>query len=355
MITRADIAVLRVPMIDAAAAPLETVLLRLWTGEGLAGAGECATAPAFDGVRAEEVARALRGALALPFAEDAAAARLPRLPPGARCALDTALRDLRARRRGVPLANLLSESPARRVPVNALLTPASAAEFMDAARAARARGIRTFKIKSRGPDEDAARLSALRTAFGDGVRLRVDAGGRWTRGEALERLRALRKFAPEYVEQPLGRGDLAGMAMLAGETGVALAADEDATDADAVRAIANAGAASIVIVKLPPAGGVTGALAMLQAARECGLGAVVTSMMDTSIGVAAALHVAAAAGPLAGACGLDTGALLAGDVACDPPRITDGAMILPAGPGLGIVPDEGALSRFAAAEESAHG
>lgn len=348
MIRQADIFTLSIPKSLPGAQPLETVFVRLVNDEGVEGVGECATAPDFDGVRAETVRHDLESALSAPLPEASLTELLPRLVPQARSALDIALCDLRARGRGVRVADLLGGCRTERVPVNALLAPDSPQPYPDTALAAWEQGIRTFKIKSGSPDEDAGRLGALRARFGSDLRLRLDAGGRWSREEALARLRALREFDLEYVEQPVRPGDLAAMAIVARETGTPIAADEDAVDADAVREIAAAGAASLVVVKLPPAGGITGAMAMIEAARACGLGAVVTSMMDTSIGVAAALHVAAAAWPLAGACGLGTLEFLAADVVKDPLRIAGGAMILPEGPGLGVNLDADAVSRLRA-------
>jgi len=75
---------------------------------------------------------------------------------------------------------------------------------------------------------------------------------------------------------------------------------------------------------------------------------VVTGMVDTSVGIAAALHVAAAADALAGACGLGTLDLLARDVVAAPLRIENGAMLLPEGPGLGVALDPGAIARMRA-------
>ncbi len=85
---------------------------------------------------------------------------------------------------------------------------------------------------------------------------------------------------------------------------------------------------------------------MLRVAAEKKLGTVVTGMVDSSVGIAAALHVAAAADHLAGACGLGTLDLLAHDVAGEPLRIENGAMLLPDGPGRGVRLDEKALGRL---------
>ncbi len=347
MSLRVDVLRLRIPRKDPEVPPLETVLLRLVAGDGATGLGETAASPEFDGITAPAIARELREILppVLPD-EHAAASYVERLTPAARCALDTAFQDLQARREGIRVSNRVGPARRERVPVNALLLQPAGPLLLAAARAAWEKGIRTFKIKSRDPAADLARLGALRDAFGDGARLRLDANGAWSRAEAAARLRTLSDLDLEYVEQPLAAGDLAGMAALAWQTAIPIAADEDATDAEAVSRIAAAAAAAIVVVKLPPAGGISGGHAAMERAAEHGLGAVVTGMMETSVGLAAALHVAAAAPRLAGACGLATGDLLAQDVVREPLRIEGGEMILPEAPGLGVDLDADAVARF---------
>jgi L-alanine-DL-glutamate epimerase-like enolase superfamily enzyme len=315
--------------------------------DGATGLGEAAASPDFDGVTAAGIARGLRATLppVLPRASEIPSLLAP-LTPAGRCALDTAFQDLSARRDGLRVSDRVGSVRRERVPVNALLLQEPGPAFLGEARAAWEKGIRTFKIKSRNRAADLARLRGLREQFGGAARLRLDANGAWSHAEAVARLRVLADLDLEYVEQPLKPGDLAGMAALARQTAIPLAADEAATDAEAVSRIAAAAAAAIVVVKLPPAGGVTGAAAAVERAAEHGLGVVVTGMMETSVGLAAALHVAASAPSLAGACGLGTIDLLAQDVVREPLRIEAGAMILPESPGLGVDLDPEVLARF---------
>jgi o-succinylbenzoate synthase len=344
---RVEVLQLRIPRKDPGAPPLETVLLRLVTEDGATGLGETAASPGFSGITASGVARELRETLPPVLSSKLSAGPyFERLTPAALCALDTAFHDLRARRQGIRVSNRVGPARRDRVPVNALLLQPAGPALLAAARAAWEAGIRTFKIKSRDPAADLVRLRALREAFGEGARLRLDANGAWSRAEAGKRLDALTDVDLEYVEQPLAAGDLPGMAALARRTAIPIAADEDATDAEAVSRIAAASAAAIVVVKLPPAGGITGAQAAVKRAAEVALGAVVTGMMETSVGLAAALHVAAAAPRLGGACGLATRDLLAQDVVREPLRIEAGEMILPDAPGLGVELDPDAVARF---------
>ena len=314
MIYRIDVIPIRAERTESCFPPLESVLLRVEDRDGLEGWGECATAPAYDGLSVKDVLSGLTALPETPVAMDALAAGLEKLPPQSRCALETALLDLRGKRLGVALADLLGGRRRDRVEINALLPGAPLEHVMAVAERAWARGVRTFKLKSGTPPEDGRRLGALRARFGDEARLRLDAGGRWAPDEAVTRMAALRALGLEYVEQPISPGRLEAMAEIAARAGVPVAADEDVREAPSVRKIAALQAATVIIVKLPPAGGPTGALQMIEAARASGLGAVVTGMMETSIGLAAALHVAAAAVSPAGGCGIGTAEFLARDV-----------------------------------------
>lgn len=355
MIDRIDVIPIRAERTDASIPPLESVLLRVEDRDGREGWGECATAPAHDGFRVADVLRGLAALPEPPVALDALAAGLEKLAPRARCALETALLDLRGKRQDAPVADLLGGRRRDRVEVNALLPAAPPERVTEAAERAWALGIRTFKLKSGRAADDGRRLASLRARFGSEARLRLDAAGRWTPEEAASRLDALRAFGLEYVEQPVAPGRLEVMAEIARRSAVAVAADEDARDAACVGRIAALGAASAIVVKLPAAGGPAGALEMIEAAHAAGLGVVVTGMMDTAVGLAAALHVAAAAPSLSGACGLGTAALLARDVAARPLPILDGAVALPRGPGLGVRPERARVERLRAGGGGGHG
>ena len=348
----AEVLRLRIPRRDPGAPPMETVILRLTAGDGTVAIGESVGARAFHGMDAETIARELRE-IVLPAldAEEPPVSILQRLSPPARCALDVALHDLRGREQGLRIADLLGGPRRSRVAVNALLPLSSEAAMLEVAREAWKRGVGTFKIKSASLAEDVEALHTLRRVFGPRARLRLDANGAWTPGEAIERIRMIEPLGLEYIEQPVARGHLDEMAWVAAGSGIPIAADEDATDPAAIGRIAAARAASIIVVKLPTAGGIGGAMAVLRAAAEKGLGAVVTGMVDTSVGIAAALHVAAAADALAGACGFGTLDLLTRDVVAEPLRIENGAMLLPGGPGLGVQLDPRALARLRAAAQ----
>ena len=199
-----------------------------------------------------------------------------------------------------------------RVPVNDLV-PAVAPDWAAAlAAAAVAAGSRCLKVKV-GPGVDDDRVAAVRDAVGPHVRLRVDANGSWDLDRAAVAIRRLARYGLELVEQPVATLD--DLARLRRRVDVAVAADESVRSVDDARVLARLDAADAVVVKVQPLGGVGPALAVAEAA---GVPAVVSSLYETSVGVAAGLALAGALPELPYACGLSTAALLAGDVVADP-------------------------------------
>ena len=231
------------------------------------------------------------------------------------------------------------------VPVNATV-PAVPAERV-AEVLARYDGCTTAKVKvaeaGQSLADDVARVRAVRDVLGPAGRVRVDANAAWSLDDAARALTALAPSQLEYAEQPCA--DLADMARLrlrlarAG-VDVPLAADESIRRAEDPLRVAAAGAADVVVLKVAPLGGVRAALAVAEA---CGLPVVVSSALDTSVGIAAGAALAAALPELRFACGLGTAALLAADVVARP--LVPVAGRLPAG---AVAAEEELLQRHAA-------
>lgn len=214
-----------------------------------------------------------------------------------------------------------AEQPAtfrERVEVNATI-PAVAPDEV-AGTLARFPGCRTAKVKvAEGGQtlaDDVARVREVRALMGPDARVRVDANTGWSVAEAVTALTALAEFELEYAEQPcVSVPELAEVRdrLQAAGVPVRIAADESVRKASDPLAVARAGAADLLIIKAQPLGGVSRALEIV---REAGLPVVVSSALDTSVGIAMGAHLAAALPTelLAGACGLGTVALLDGDV-----------------------------------------
>ena len=241
-------------------------------------------------------------------------------------------------------------SPRRsHIPVNAIIPatdPQSAAAM--AYRAYVGDGCTTVKVKvaesGQSLDDDIARLDAVRSAMISAAvpdpKIRIDANCGWTVSEAVTAIRELDQVAHglEYVEQPCPTlEDLRDLRRL---VAVPIAADESIRlAADPVRA-AQMGAVDVVVVKVQPIGGVGLALEVCRAAN---VPVVVSGAMDSSVGLAAPLALAAALDDLPYACGLGTGALLAADLVPDPLRARSGTL-----PATRTTPDPSALATAAA-------
>jgi O-succinylbenzoate synthase len=215
------------------------------------------------------------------------------------------------------------------IPVNATV-PAVAANAVPGVLA-RFDGCRTAKVKVAEPGQsladDIARVRAVRQEMGPEGRVRIDANGGWNVDEAERALHALADTDLEYVEQPCATTDeLAELRRRIVRWDIPIAADESVRKAADPIAVARAGAADLVIVKAQPLGGVRRALEIV---AEAGLPAVVSSALDTSVGLAMGATLAAALPALDYDCGLGTASLFLQDVANPPLRPSAG--VLPVG------------------------
>ena len=188
-------------------------------------------------------------------------------------------------------------------------------------------GCRTAKVKVAEPGQtladDEARLEAVRDALGPTGAVRVDANGGWSVEEAVRAVAALDRAAGglEYVEQPVATVE--DLALVRRRVGVPVAADESIRRAADPYRVRDLEAADIAVLKVQPLGGVR---ACLRIAEDIGLPVVVSSALETSVGIAAGVALAAALPELPYACGLATVQLLADDVAHAPLLPVDGAL-----------------------------
>ena len=333
---------------QAAHATLEEragVLVQVVDADGAAGIGEASPLPSLGGGTVDDVLALLeRHAAALlesgSVPECAGAAAL-------RCALDVALLDLEGRRRGVPVARLLTETPARDVEVNAVIgggPPSHVARYGAEAVAA---GYRVLKLKAgvARVDEDIARVQALRASCPE-AGIRLDANGAWDEATARAALEACAGLGVELVEQPVPAADVEALARLRA-AGVPLAADEAAATAEAAARVVEGRAADYLVLKPMLLGGVQPALDVARRAAAAGIGSYVTTTFDSSVGTAAALQLAAALPAGGPAHGLSTGEHLAADAAARTLVPSAGRMAVPEAPGLGVEVDEAALEAVA--------
>ncbi|MCZ2816886.1 o-succinylbenzoate synthase [Modestobacter sp. VKM Ac-2984] len=188
-----------------------------------------------------------------------------------------------------------------------------------------ASGCATAKVKVAEPGQsaadDLARVEAVRDALGPAGAIRVDANAAWDVDTAVARLRELDRVGLEYAEQPCAT--IAELAAVRRRVDVRVAADEVVRRAADPRAVDLREAADVVVLKVQPLGGVRAALAVAEAH---GLPCVVSSALESSVGIAAGVALAAALPELPFACGLATVALFTADVTGEPLLPVDGAL-----------------------------
>ncbi|MDQ0078964.1 o-succinylbenzoate synthase [Arthrobacter oryzae] len=230
------------------------------------------------------------------------------------------------------------------IPVNATVPAVSADRVPEVlARFGRVDAVK-IKVAERGQtlDDDAARVAAVRSALPDAA-IRVDANGGWDVPTAVAALTRLSAVGLEYAEQPVpsieGLAEVRRQLRAAGIP-VLIAADESVRKEEDPLRVARAGAADLIVVKVAPLGGVRRALDIV---AQAGLPAVVSSALDTSVGIRAGLALAASLPELPYACGLGTVSLLAADVTRDSLVADDGAIRL-----RDVTADAGLLEEFAA-------
>ena len=209
-------------------------------------------------------------------------------------------------------------------------------------------GCRTVKVKvaERGQSlaDDIRRVAAARDYLGPIGRIRTDANGLWSIDEAERAIRTLAEFDLEYAEQPCASVDeLVALRTRIADLGIPIAADESVRKASDPLAVARAGAADILVVKAQPLGGVHAALHIVS---QAGLPVVVSSALDTSVGLAMGAFLAAAIPELEFDCGLGTAALLTADVTDAPLHPADGSIDV-----RRVDVDPSLLDRFAATDE----
>lgn len=204
------------------------------------------------------------------------------------------------------------------VPVNATvpaIAPDAVADLL-----ARYPGCRTAKVKVAEPgttiDDDVARVAEVRRVMGPSAAVRVDANGLWSVDQAVEALERLAPLDLQYAEQPCRTvPELARLRQRIAGLGVPIAADESVRRASDPLAVARAGAADVLVVKAQPLGGITAAQAVV---ADAGLPCVVSSALDTSVGLGMGAFLAARAMSPGYAAGLGTAAMFTSDVTTTP-------------------------------------
>lgn len=326
---------LRAPMRTSYGPPLrarELLQLEIEGADGVPGRGEAAPLEPYDGVSTPRALAALEAHREVLEAGDELqggelldACRAADDLPQALAAVDLALWDRAGRRAGKPVAALLSDTALTHVAVNATIGAEDRAGAAASAAAAREAGFGCVKLKV-GIGDDAGRVAAVRAALGPELALRLDANGAWTVEEAVRAIESLAAAGLELVEEPVH--GLAASRAVRERVAVRIAIDETAAEAGALAS----GAADAVCLKLSRCGGISGLLASATLVRASGAEPYVASTFDGPLGIAGAVHAAAAL-RIATACGLATLEHFE-DPGAHPFAVRDGQIAVPPGPGL---------------------
>jgi L-alanine-DL-glutamate epimerase-like enolase superfamily enzyme len=332
-------------------------LVGLWLidEEGGIGQGDAAPLPGFSPEDAAACERALAGvhdrigAIDEDAPLDAVAAALARsgedldAVPSARLALETAILDRIAARRGLSVAACLGGPPAyESVPVNALLVAAPPETLAERAAALASRGFPAIKIKLRAADEagfahELAALREVRDRLPLPFEIRLDPNAAWSLDLARRRLTALAAIAPSYVEQPVAAAELHRL----GACAVPWAADESLARPELVEALLSARGCAAFVLKPALLGGLARARALALRAQERGIEVVVTHLFDGPRSMAAAAELALSFPRRPLACGLAWHPALEAWIALsgglDVPQLERvGEVRSSGGPGLGV-------------------
>ncbi len=349
----------RQPFVTAHGAQTERcgVLIQLHTDNGLVGLGEAAPIPGGPARAWPEVAALLETLQAsLPSRRleemtdvmEPTGHAHPVAVAAVRCGLDTASCDLLAQAAGTSVALWLQKESSETVPVNTTIALPDVASAADAAATARASGFPCVKLKvgmAKGAEAERERVAAVRRAIGGRLKLRLDANGAWGVEQAIHTIRVLEPYGIEFVEQPVACGDVEALRRVRAAVRTPIAADEDVDSVAAAERVLGAGAAQVLVIKPMVVGGLRPARQIIERAQCQGVSCLVTTTLDTGIGTAAALHLAATLPATGLACGLATGALLTTDLLTTPLLVRDGRMQRPNAAGLGVRLDEEAVKR----------
>ena len=257
------------------------------------------------------------------------------LPPGsqaARAAVDIALHDLIGKKLGQPLYRLFGLNPARAPQTSFTIGLGTVDQVRGKAiAAAKDFGILKLKLDS----DEAHSLSLVRTVRTETrARIVIDANCAWTEAQALRMIPALAELGVEWVEQPLPEEDLAGVRRIRDVSPLPIFADEPVRTARDIPRLA--GGVDGVNIKLMKAGGLREALRMISVARALDLQVMLGCMVETSLGVTAAAHLA----PLVDWADIDGNLTVTNDPFLGV-QVERGRLVLPDGPGLGVTPRAG--------------
>lgn len=334
------------------------LLVRLHTDEGLVGLGEVSCTPIWSGEDQVTAAHCIRAYLAPllvgadPTEAERLSARMGRALAGnifTKAGVEMALWDLVGKAAGLPLYRIFGGAVRDFVPTKFSVSGQEPARAAAIAAWAAEQGFRAMKVKvGMEPEQDVARVRAVREAVGPDVRLGVDANGGWAPRVAVQTIRRLCELGIVFAEQPVAPLDVAWMAEVRRQVPVPVIADESLSTLQDAMALARAGAADVLSIYVGK-GGIGAGRKVAALAEAAGLTCTVGSNLELGVASAAMIHLAMAS-PGIGAeefpCDILGPFFYEGDVLAEPLPIAAGSARPLERPGLGVELDEALVARY---------
>lgn len=267
----------------------------------------------------------------------------------AKSAIETALLDLQGKRLNRPVSDLLGGAVHAHIPVLWTLASGDTAKDIDEALsliAARRHCDFKLKIGLRPVMDDVRHVAAIKEAVGDQASVRVDVNQAWDEATAAKGMAELQAAGIDLVEQPTPMKDYAALVRLSSKFHLPILADEAVADAKDMYSLAAAGFAGAVAMKIAKAGGPARALEQAMVAQAAGIGLYGGTLLEGTIGTAAALHAWSTLETLHWGTEMFGPLLMKDDIVVKPLRFHDNGVDLPTGAGLGVEIDEDKLAHY---------
>lgn len=265
----------------------------------------------------------------------------------AKCAVETALLDAWGKRVGLPVSELVGGRVRDRLPVAwTLASGDTAVDIAEAQTMLERKRHNAFKLKIglRSIEEDIAHVTAVKRALGNDASVRVDVNMAWTEVEANRGLAGLEEAGCDLVEQPVENP--AALARLASRFVIPVMADESLQGPETAFALARASAADVFAVKIAQSGGLYAAARVAAVADAASVGLYGGTMLEGAIGTIASAQLFSTFPKLAWGTELFGPLLLTEEIMAEPLQYQDFELVVPAGPGLGVVLDEDRVRFF---------
>ncbi|MGF1551108.1 MAG: muconate/chloromuconate family cycloisomerase [Paracoccaceae bacterium] len=269
--------------------------------------------------------------------------------PIARCAVETALWDGRARRLGVSVAELFGGAVRETMPVAwTLASGNSEVDIAEAQEMLETRRHNVFKLKigKRPVREDIAHVAAIKAAVGDAASIRVDVNQAWNATEARWGLAGLQEVGVDLVEQPIRAGDVHALKRLTDGYEIAVMADEALQGPEDALRVAADRAADVFAVKIAQSGGLKRAGDVVAIAQAADIGLYAGTMLEAGVGTAAALQLFATVPTVAWGGELFGPLLLTDEILAEPIVYRDFSVLVPPGPGIGVALDPDKVEHY---------